>query len=109
MRVKSTIAVVLGTLMLSACSSPAAPYEETTTSGTIERIEEYEETFLLDTFEGTHFALQGSETIYTCRKARFLLCMLLKEGDEVKIGYGVYNGVNNYISSLSIAGSTPAK
>lgn len=108
MRVKSTIAVVLGTLMLSACSSPAAPYEETTTSGTIERIEKYEASGPF-TSRGTHFALQGSETIYTCRKAEFLLCMLLKEGDNVEIGYGVYDGVKNYVSSLSIAGSTPAK
>ena len=109
MRVKSTIAVVLGTLMLSACSSPAAPYEETTTSGTIERIEKYEQENVFGTIEGTLFALQGSETIYNCRKAQFLLCMLLKEGDKVEIGYGLYNGVNNFVSSLSIAGSTPAK
>lgn len=108
MRVKGTIAVVFGALMLTACSSPAAPYEEKTISGTIERIERYEASSPF-TSRGTNFGLQGSETIYTCQKVDFLLCMLLKVGDEVEIGYGDYDGLKNQVSSLSIAGYTPAK
>ena len=109
MRIKGTIAVVCGALMLTACGDDPAPYQETITTGTIERIEKYEEENVFGTIEGTLFALQGSETIYNCRKAQFLLCMLLKEGDQVEIGYGVYRNTRNFVSSLSIVGSTPAE
>ncbi len=104
MRIKGLIAVLFGTIMLTACSGVV---DQTTSTGTIDKIETRVGggAFSKDRI---YFNLVGETTVYECWMSEVDFCRLLAEGNYLEVTAGVnthYSKLENFVTSATLVTS----